>query len=144
MDFFASWITPEGGLISLFLSAFISATVFPGGSEALLFAVVKLHPEQWWHALALASLGNTLGGLSSYGLARLLPERSLQRVSPRSLAWLHHWGSPALVLSWLPLVGDALCLAAGWLRLPFWPCLAWIALGKTARYGAVLFATGLG
>ena len=143
MDFLASWITPEAGLIGLFLGSFLSATVLPGGSEALLFALVKLHPQQMLPALLLASLGNTLGGLSTSGLARLLPERTLHKLSPRSLDWLRHWGSPVLVFSWLPLVGDALCLAAGWLRLPLLPCLIWIALGKTARYGVVLFAAGI-
>ena len=143
MDFLASWISPEAGLVGLFLAAFLSATVLPGGSEALLFALVKLHPGQLWPAFLLASLGNTLGGLSTYGLARLLPDSVLHKLSPRSLAWLQRRGSLALILSWLPLIGDALCLAAGWLRLPALPCLGWMALGKTARYGIVLFGAGM-
>lgn len=143
MDFFASWITPEAGLIGLSLAAFLSATVLPGGSEALLFGLVQLHPEGLWPAFFLASLANTLGGLSTYGLARLLPERALGRLSPRSLAWLQSHGSIVLLLSWLPLIGDALCLAAGWLRMPVLPCLGWMALGKSLRYGLVLSAAGL-
>jgi membrane protein YqaA with SNARE-associated domain len=47
---------------------------------------------------------------------------------------LRRWGAPALVLSFVPLVGDALVLAAGWLRMPFWPSLFWIAIGKGTRY----------
>lgn len=143
VDTFAHLITPEAGLIGLFLSAFISATVLPGGSEAVLFALVKLHPEQLWPAFAAATVGNVLGGMSTYALARLLPERVLEKISPRSVDWLQRHGSPALVLSWLPLIGDALCLAAGWLRFSVWPCVAWVSLGKAARYGVVLAGTGL-
>lgn len=136
-------LTSEAGLIGLFVSAFISATVLPGGSEALLFAWVKLHPAQLWPAFAVASLGNVLGGMSTYAMARLLPEKALHKLSPRGLDWMRRRGSPVLVLSWLPVMGDALCLAAGWLRLSAWPCLAWIAVGKAARYGVVLLGTGL-
>ncbi|RTL49222.1 MAG: DedA family protein [Rhodocyclaceae bacterium] len=143
MDFLASWMTPEAGLIGLFASAFLSATLLPGASEALLFGLVKLYPQQCWPAFLLASLGNTLGGMSTYALARLLPERALKRLAPRMLGWLQKYGCVALVLSWLPAVGDALCIAAGWLRLPAWPSFGWIALGKTLRYGVVLVAAGL-
>lgn len=142
MDFLASWLSPEAGLIGLFLSAFLSATLLPGASEAVLLGLVTLHPEQRWLALLLATLGNSLGGLATYGLARLLPERSLHKLSPRSLHWLRHYGSLALVFSWLPLIGDALCLAAGWLRLPLLPSLGWMTVGKGLRYGVVLLAAG--
>lgn len=141
MDF-AAWISPEAGLAGLFAASFLSATVLPGGSEALLFALVRLRPETLWPALALATLGNTLGGLCSYGLARLLPQRLRARIAARSLDRVRRHGSPVLLFSWLPVVGDALCLAAGWLRLSFWPCVAWIALGKGVRYAAVLAGTG--
>lgn len=136
-------LTPEAGLIGLFVSAFISATVLPGGSEALLFAWVKFHQDELWPAFAVASLGNVLGGMTTYAMARLLPERALQKLSPRSVDWLQRHGSPVLTLSWLPLIGDALCLAAGWLKLNPWRSLGWIALGKMARYGAVLAGVGL-
>lgn len=51
-----------------------------------------------------------------------------------AIAWLQRFGPKACVLSWLPLVGDPLCAVAGWLKLPFWPCVAWMALGKFLRY----------
>ncbi|MET0384018.1 MAG: DedA family protein, partial [Burkholderiaceae bacterium] len=49
-------------------------------------------------------------------------------------ALLEKWGARACLLSWLPLVGDPVCAVAGWLRLPFWPCVGYMAIGKTLRY----------
>ena len=52
----------------------------------------------------------------------------------RALAWVRRFGPKACLLSWLPVVGDPLCAVAGWLKLPFWPCLAYMAVGKFLRY----------
>lgn len=117
----------------LFLSAFLAATLLPGGSEAVFAGVLHLHPEQAANALVLATAGNTLGGMSTYLLARLLPRKEV----PARLAFVRRHGSLALLLSWVPLIGDALCAAAGLLRLHWLPCLAWMALGKGARYAAI-------
>jgi membrane protein YqaA with SNARE-associated domain len=124
-------------LWTLFASSFLAATLLPGGSEAVLYAVLKAHPEMLSKALAIATLGNTLGGLSSYVLGRLVPPtRPLQR-----LALLQRYGSPALLLSWVPFVGDPLCVAAGWLRVNVMLAILFIALGKFMRYlGIAIFA----
>ena len=129
----------EVSLLGLFLASFLAATLLPGGSEAVLFAVVRLHPEQTAAALALATVGNTLGGMSTYLLARLLPQRKL----PVRLGIVKRHGSVALVLAWAPLIGDALCAAAGWLRLNWLSCLLWMALGKLGRYVVVVAGAGL-
>ena len=118
---------------ALFASSFLAATLLPGGSEAVLFGVLKLHPDQFWTALAVATLGNTLGGMSSYLLGRLLP----QTKPLKGLATVQRWGTPALLLSWVPLLGDPLCVAAGWLRLNPWWSTLFIALGKFGRYWAI-------
>lgn len=118
---------------TLFASSFLAATLLPGGSEAVLFAVLKLHPEQFWAALGVATLGNTLGGLSSYLLGRLIP----QTKPLKGLATVQRWGSPALLLSWVPLLGDPLCVAAGWLRLNPWWSTLFIATGKFGRYWVI-------
>lgn len=118
---------------ALFVSSFLAATLLPGGSEAVLFGVLKLHPDQFWPALAVATLGNTLGGLSSYLIGRLIPTTS----PLKNLDAVKRWGSPVLLLSWVPFLGDPLCVAAGWLRLNAWWCAVFIALGKFARYWAV-------
>lgn len=132
-------LSADGSLLGLFVSSFLAATLLPGGSEAVLFAVVLRHPEQTAAALALATVGNTLGGMSTYLLARLLPQREL----PPRLATLKRYGAATLVFAWAPLVGDALCAAAGWLRLNWLGCLLWMALGKFARYLVVIAGTGM-
>jgi len=124
---------PDAGLFALFLASFLSATLLPGGSELVLAGMLALHPEQLGAALAVATVGNTLGGMSTYLLARLLP----QRADTSRQGWVLRRGPPILLLSWAPLVGDALCAGAGWLRLPWRACLLWMALGKGLRYGAV-------
>ena len=128
---------PATGLLGLFISSFVSATLLPGSSEAVLFAVLRLHPDQMAAALSLATLGNTLGGMTTWWMVRLLPQHALERFSPRQQRLVRHWGSTALLLSWAPLIGDGLCALAGWLRLPALPCLLWMALGKGLRYGVV-------
>ena len=126
---------PTTSLGALFLASFLAATLLPGGSEAALFGVLKLHPDQLWPALAVATAGNTLGGLSSYLIGRLIPQQG----ELRGLTLIRRWGSPVLLLSWVPLIGDALCLAAGWLRLhwPYVAVLLWV--GKFIRYGVLLW-----
>jgi membrane protein YqaA with SNARE-associated domain len=144
--------TAEAGLAGLFLASFLAATLLPGGSEAVLAAVLLAHPEQAIAALALATLGNTLGGMSTYALGRLIPEKVMRSgiqedgadgTAMKQLAAVRKHGAPALLLAWAPIIGDALCAAAGWLRLPWLPCLLWMALGKGARYLVVAFGVGM-
>lgn len=125
---------PEAGLAGLFVSSFLAATLLPGGSEIVFAALVRLHPEQAIAALVLATIGNTLGGMTSYWMARALP----QKLGEKPLALARRWGAPTLVLAWAPVIGDALCVAAGWLRLPVLPSAAWMAVGKAGRYAAIL------
>ena len=131
--------TAEAGLAGLFLASFLSATLLPGGSEAVLFAVIRLHPEQTLPALLLATLGNTLGGMVTYYMGHLLP----QHLAPEKSALAGRHGAPILLLAWAPIIGDALCAAAGWLRLPPLACAAWMAAGKAARYVVVVAGAGM-
>ena len=129
-------VTAETGLGGLFLASFLSSTVLPGGSEALLWTFLRQHPERMAAALALATLGNTAGGMTTWWCGRYLPTwQRLEDLPQRGR--VERWGSPVLLLSWAPLVGDALCLAAGWLRLRWLPCCAFMAAGKFARYWIV-------
>jgi membrane protein YqaA with SNARE-associated domain len=129
----------EAGLAGLLLSSLLAATLLPGGSEAALFALMRLHPEQGVAAVTLATFGNTLGGMSTYALARLMPQREL----PARLGAVERHGSAALLFAWTPVVGDALCVAAGWLRLNWLACALWMALGKGLRYAAVVWLAQL-
>ncbi len=130
---------PAVGLPAVFLIALVSATLLPLGSEPAVFLLVKADPSLFWPAVLVATVGNTLGGAISWWMGRgaeLAYERSLKHAppNPRALAWLQQFGAKACLLSWLPAVGDPLCAVAGWLRLPFWPCLAYMAVGKLCRY----------
>ena len=133
------WLAmPEAGLGALLVVSFVSATLLPVGSEAALFGLLKLNPELFWPAILVATAGNTLGGAISwatgYGAERAYERITHRQVQARALRWLERFGAKACLLSWLPLVGDPLCAVAGWLRLPFWPCLLYMAIGKFMRY----------
>ena len=118
-------------LIALFGASFVAATLFPLPSEAALFAYLKAHPEHTALGVAIATLGNTLGGMTTYLVGRLLPNRGMDL---RAVRLLQRWGAPATVLAWLPLIGDALSAAAGWLRVNWIAALAFMAAGRLARY----------
>ncbi len=115
---------------ALFAASFLAATLLPGGSEAVLFGVLTLNPQQYWPALAVATLGNTLGGMSSYLIGRIMPQRG----EIKGLDWIKRYGSAALLLAWVPILGDPLCVATGWLRVNPWHSALFMALGKFARY----------
>jgi membrane protein YqaA with SNARE-associated domain len=131
-------VSEDTSLWALFTSSFLAATLLPGGSELALVAVLKMHPGQYWLALGLATLGNTLGGLSSYFIGRVIP----QKEGLRGLPALKKYGSPALLLSWVPIIGDPLCVAAGWLRFNWLLAALFIALGKFARYWVIAVTVG--
>jgi len=130
---------PKFGLSTVFVVSLISATLLPLGSEPAVFGLVKLDPQLFWPAVGVATAGNTIGGAISWWMG-YGAERAYERVAHREprdarvLRWLQRFGAKACLLSWLPLVGDPLCAVAGWLKLPFWPCVAYMAVGKFARY----------
>ena len=127
------WFSPEAGLWSMFAASFIAATLVPLSSEAVLFALLKLHPDLLVPAIAVATLGNTLGGMRSYLIGRFIAQKN----PLNQLARMRRWGAPAMMLAWLPVVGDALCVAAGWLKLNWLAVLLFQAAGRLARYWAV-------
>ena len=135
----AALALPKYGLSTVFVVSLVSATLLPLGSEPAVFGLVKLNPQLFWPAVLVATLGNTVGGAISWwtgwGAERVYETVSHHRpVQARALAWLQRHGAKACLLSWLPVVGDPLCAVAGWLQLPFWPCVAYMAVGKFLRY----------
>ncbi len=135
-----SWLSAEAGLWGLFFSAFLSATILPGSSEVVMIGLITAYPALAWPAFAVALAGNLVGALLTFGMgyaARQGYER-FQRVQwkldERQMQRLQRLGPPALFLSFVPLAGDALVLAAGWLRLSLPRSVFWIALGKGFRY----------
>lgn len=138
----AALALPQYGLATVFLVSLISATLLPMASVPVVYGLIQLNPALYWPAILVATAGNTTGGAVSYAMG-LWAERAWRRLrhprersasEMRALAWLQRFGPPACALSWLPFVGDPLCALAGWLRLRFWPCLGWMALGKFLRY----------
>ena len=160
MDGLLAWLSlPQFGLSSVFLVSFVSATLVPLGSEPVVYGMVKLRPDLFWETVAVATLGNTLGGAVDYWMGRgaeWMLERRLKldahglpmqpalaegattaapsKWHQRAVRWMERFGAFGCVLSWLPGIGDPLCAVAGWLKLPFWPCLFWMAIGKCLRY----------
>lgn len=114
----------------LFVGSFLGATVLPGGSEAVLFGILRADPRLFWAALLVATIGNTLGGMSSYFVGRVIP----QRAEYKALRRVREHGTPILLLSWVPVIGDPMCVAAGLLRLNPWLSSTFIATGKFGRY----------
>ena len=111
----------------MFASAFLSATILPGNSEIIFIALAspKLALGTWLSTdifllLFMATLGNGLGSLTTYGIGRWLPQfRPKNHRTLWVMRQLQRYGSLTLLLSWLPIVGDLFCALAGWLRLNF-------------------------
>jgi len=116
-------------LAGLFAASFAAATLFPLPSEAALYAYLQLHPENTALAIAVATVGNTAGGMTSYVIGRIVPPKEFKGVR-----WVKRFGAPATFFAWLPLIGDALCVAAGWLRIHWLAALGFMAAGRFARY----------
>ena len=129
---------PEMGLSTVFVISFISATLLPLGSEPAVFGLIKLNPALFWPTILVATAGNTLGGAVTWamGLAshKVVDRYQHSKHHLRAVDWLARLGPKACLLSWLPIVGDPVCAVAGWLKLPFWPCVAYMAIGKLGRY----------
>jgi membrane protein YqaA with SNARE-associated domain len=126
-------------LLGLFAASFVAATLFPLPSEAALFAYLQANPANAALAVTVATLGNTLGGMTGYLIGRFIPQN---KINPRAEGWIRRFGAPITFFAWLPVVGDALCVVAGWLRIHWAAALAFMAAGRLARYSAVaLLAT---
>ena len=148
VDHLLAWYAvPENGLLSVALIAFISATLLPMGSEPAVFGFVKLNPDQFWLTVSVATLANTLGGLTSFWLGLGAKKVLAEKRGHRYLAWLERFGPKMLLLAWLPVVGDPLCAIAGWLQAcrpgpsmrSTWRlanCMRYITMTGTAALGA--------
>jgi len=118
-------------LLALFGASFVAATLFPLPSESALYAYLRAYPEHAVLAVAVATAGNTLGGMTTYLIGRLVPQR---KVHNKAVRVLHRWGAPATFFAWLPIVGDALSAGAGWLRVNAIAVAAFMAAGRLSRY----------
>jgi membrane protein YqaA with SNARE-associated domain len=125
---------PDVGLTSVFFISLVSATLLPLGSEPAVFAVIKANEALFWPTIAVATLGNTLGGAIDYWMGYGAKQTFAKERDSRWFGWLRRFGAKTMLLSWLPAIGDPLCTLGGWLRLPFWQCVFYMAVGKFLRY----------
>ncbi len=133
----------------MFAAAFGAATILPFQSEVVFVGLQLRGTQPLWLLLAVASLGNVLGSVVNYLMGLGLERFRGRRWFPvsdaqldRAQDWYARWGSWSLLLSWAPF-GDAITVAAGVLRTPWWLFLALVTVAKTGRY-AVLAAVTAG
>lgn len=135
---FFDWFgMPSVGLPAVFVSALISATMVPIGSEPILFGYTSINPGMYWLAILVATVGNTMGGMIDWWMG-LMGRNGFESLKGATGGKMQHWlrekGPKLLLLAWLPGVGDPLCVAAGWLRLPWLSCMVYMFFGKLLRY----------
>lgn len=126
----------------LFVSAFISSTIAPGGSEAVLAYMAAAGHYQVELLVIVATIGNTLGAMTTWGLGVLASKKfpvatGLSANKQKALDIVRKKGIWTLFFTWLPVAGDALCFAGGWLKLPFFQACLIILLGKLGRYAVI-------
>lgn len=145
----AQWLQ-QPGYPALFILSFLASTLLPIGSEWLLvLMLVKGYPLA--ATVATATFGNCLGAVTTwvigiYGGEWLIGR--VLRISPQQLekarAYYRRYGIFSLFFSWLPVIGDPLCLVGGIMRISFWPFLLLVSSGKLARYLATAWLTRWG
>ncbi|HBL5356769.1 TPA: DedA family protein [Enterobacter hormaechei] len=128
-------------LASLFASSFLSSTLLPGNSEVVLVAMLLSGVSQPWLLVLIATMGNSLGGLTNVILGRFFPLREKSRWQEKAVGWLKRYGAATLLLSWMPVIGELLCLLAGWMRISWGPVLFFLCLGKALRYVLLAWVT---
>lgn len=128
-------------LATMFASSFLSATLLPGNSEIVLTALLVAERFSPWLLVSVAAAGNALGGMTNVIIGRLLPELPSGRGTAAAQRWLRKYGAPALLLSWVPIIGDVLCVLAGWMRMSWTPVIVYLTVGKVLRYVALALLT---
>jgi membrane protein YqaA with SNARE-associated domain len=127
------------GFTGLFLLTFLSATILPILSEAFLLAMLAKDFDPMT-CLTIATIGNSLGGITNYGIGKLGNPKWLKKLGINELK-LHKYnrniakyGSWLALLSWIPVIGDPLVIGLGFFRVSFTKVLLLLVLGKFLRY----------
>ena len=128
--------------VVLFGWSFLAATVLPLGSEPAVVVLIRQdHSFTGVVVVVVATMGNLLGACTTYALglaaARVMAKREPSRTAKRAADTVERYGAPALLLSWVPVLGDAVVAAAGVARMRFWPFAGWTLAGKAVRYFVV-------
>lgn len=124
--------------MALLINSFLSATILPLSSELLYLALLKMGQYPIWFLWLVATTGNSLGGITNLFIGRIFPEQKSHKQNKRlvltATRWIQRYGTYSLLLSWVPIIGDVLCVVAGWQRLDIKLCALYITLGKASRY----------
>ena len=135
LDFLA-----EYGLLGLFIGSFLAATVVPFSADVLLVGMLVADVNSAVALLVVATLGNWIGGITSYGIGRAGKWEWIERlhVSRESLekqkTRIERFGAPIALLTWVPFIGDVFAVALGFYRVKFLPAIFWMLVGKGARF----------
>ena len=136
---------PAGSIWVLFSNSFLAATILPLGSEPLLIYLLGQGMDPW-QLLLWASLGNIAGAMVNYLLGRLGSEplfRKVLRMSPEEVEGartrFQRFGAPALLLAWVPVIGDPLTVVAGLGRLNPLLFVLLVSIGKVGRYTVIIW-----
>ncbi len=128
-------------------SAFLSATLLPGSSEAVLLALLAQDKWPVSGLILMATIGNVAGAVVNWGLGRYFSRFKDRRwfpmadaLNPRARAWVARYGVWALLFSWVPVIGDPLTLVAGMMQVRLGVFLLFVTLGKFARYLLIVAA----
>jgi membrane protein YqaA with SNARE-associated domain len=131
---------PDVGLWSVFLVSFLSATLLPMGSEPAVFAIIKANGVPFWSVILVATIGNTLGGMVDYWMGYRARNMLSAERTKYCFVWVERFGAKTMLLGWVPVIGDPICTLAGWLKIPFWPSVFYMVLGKLLRYITITWA----
>ena len=136
---------PAGSIWALFSNSFLAATILPIGSEPLLIYLLGQGMDPW-QLLLWASLGNIAGAMVNYLLGRLGSEplfRKVLRMSPEEVEGartrFQRFGAPALLLAWVPVIGDPLTVVAGLGRINPLLFVLLVSIGKVGRYAVIIW-----
>jgi membrane protein YqaA with SNARE-associated domain len=133
--------------LSIFISAFLAATILPAQSEAILAYQLSVTPNAFVSLVAVATIGNVLGAILNWAMGRFFTRyrnRAWFPVKPDKLEkaerQYHKYGRFSLLLSWVPFIGDPITVVAGVLREPLWSFVSLVTIAKCARYVAIAMA----
>lgn len=127
------------GYTGLFIGSFLAATILPFSADALLLGMLAAGGDMWI-VVAVATAGNFLGGLTSYGIGRAGNWKWIERLGVKEATLLKHkatvdkYGAPVALLSWVPFVGDVFAVALGFYRVKFVPSAIYMFIGKCGRF----------
>ncbi|MCQ2606405.1 MAG: DedA family protein [Bacteroidales bacterium] len=134
----------EAGYIGLFIGSFLASTIVPFSADALFVGCIAIHLNVFL-CLLLATLGNWLGGLTSYYIGRLGNMDKIERwakVSREKLEKQQHivakWGALLAFITWLPIVGDVFAISLGFYKISFPKSACWMLLGRALRFAVLL------